>query len=607
MDSITVEKVLNSNVNTFKEYIEHAFSKGVSYFLSYMSNILNKYSIFGINSNPRKGKSKYLYPSKWHSKVIDACLKLHVCAEFIDNLLLYKSMDEEIIANFLVFDTLKMQINFLQSKFEEHIGVYNYMITNIDPVIGVINIENLYGPGVDDNSNLSHPLDHLKNMPVDVKANNDKSILSNDIESSCNSSCIGLMDIEKSKFQVHSSHDIDLSIDKTENNELSNLSNDSSISCIDKISFGIPSSNDKLSFQESIVKNDSDNNTKVDNCSVNDEKTIKLNDYGDAAHNHGNDNPINNLLHDSNNISSKCSNGDSLIAGECKFIDSDINSSGFQRDVLYNADEYMLENPSLKIFGLQNNDSFIASNDICETFPSAYIDVLHNSSGNDELGNKFLNSEILSLTDKTDYLLTCSSLKTVEITGLNELPSNCSNNDWNMITSDISSGVDKSKVQKIDAEIKSPVNILCEGLVMLENDYNSALQEIDKERESSKVENHLHSNCCNITLIDSEFINSDYLFMTDKTDCVLFCSSLRADGKSDYTDLYLSDDRNIFQFIMKFSKMCFTTNSLLTNGLENIQHYMNKSLKIIHLLYLEKDDNSIKHDTSLVKIHHLSK
>ena len=141
------------------------------------------------------------------------------------------------------------------------------------------------------------------------------------------------------------------------------------------------------------------------------------------------------------------------------------------------------------------------------------------------------------------------------------------------------------------------------GTVMLKNDdscnYDSALQEIYEGKESSKVENCLQSNCCKVPLIDNEFIHSETLFITDKTDFNLFCSSLGADGESVYTDLYLSADINVFQFVLKFSKMCFTANSLLTKGLENIQHYI--SLQII-LIYQEKDNHSINHETSLIKI-----
>ena len=126
-----------------------------------------------------------------------------------------------------------------------------------------------------------------------------------------------------------------------------------------------------------------------------------------------------------------------------------------------------------------------------------------------------------------------------------------------------------------NASVDIPLYSSCNFI--LENDpaciINSGHESINREIDS-KLENQSHINNFDFPLINNGTINAEIIFIKDRTNCLLFCSSFEASGKSVITDSNLLANENICLFILKFSKMCFTANSLLTKGLENIQHYL---------------------------------
>ncbi len=157
----------------------------------------------------------------------------------------------------------------------------------------------------------------------------------------------------------------------------------------------------------------------------------------------------------------------------------------------------------------------------------------------------------------------------------------------------------------LNASLDIPLNSSCN--VVLENDsaciIDSAHESINKEIDS-KFENQSHVNNFDFPLINNGSINAEIIFIKVRTDYLLFCSTFEADGKSAITDFNLLANGFICQHVLKFSKMCFTVNSLLTKGLESVQHYINQRFKNTHnVKYQVKNDAVfINYTSSLIKI-----
>ena len=156
-----------------------------------------------------------------------------------------------------------------------------------------------------------------------------------------------------------------------------------------------------------------------------------------------------------------------------------------------------------------------------------------------------------------------------------------------------------------NASLDIPLYSSCN--VVLKNDpaciIESGHESIDKEIDS-KLENQSHINNFDFPLIDNGTTNAEIMFIKDRTNYLLSCSSFEADGKSAITDLNLLANLFICQHVLKFSKMCFTVNSLLTKGLESVQHYINQRFKNARNLeyQVKNDDVFINYTYSLIKI-----